>query len=130
METCALNNASVNLPHFWPKLPGFVLGEAVPCLSGSIRMSVSEGVLLMSEEECIEIIERIYGGKKDVTLPSREGEQPITLLASRKGYHMQAAYEPVSYEGAKEVFDALFAYYQVVEDDPLDALQQDLEHVA
>lgn len=84
----------------------------------------------MSKEECIEIIEGIYEGEEDVTLPSREGEQPITMLASRKGYHMQAAYEPVSYKGAKEVFDALFAYYQVVEDDPLDALQQDLEHMS
>ncbi|MCM0756497.1 hypothetical protein M7784_14775 [Desulfovibrio aminophilus] len=66
----------------------------------------------MSKEACIEIIEGIYEGGKDVTLPSREGEQPITLLASRDGYHMQAAYEPVSYKGAGGVFDALIAYYQ------------------
>jgi hypothetical protein len=84
----------------------------------------------VSREQCVRIIKRIYEKGQDVALPIRKDQEPITMLASEKGYQMQTVYEPVSYDSAEGVFDALYTFYETVEDDPLWGLEKDLEYVS
>ncbi|MGL1861481.1 MAG: hypothetical protein OCC46_03045 [Pseudodesulfovibrio sp.] len=80
----------------------------------------------MSKVACLERIEAIYRADVDEVYSFKVGVEPITMLASQKGYWMQAADKPVQYKNAEAVFDALLAVEDLHEDDPLWSLHQNL----
>lgn len=83
----------------------------------------------MTKDACVSILKDIYEEGVDVVYAFQQGVEPITLLASRDGCWMQAAYEPKQYDDVESVYEALVAVEQLHEEDPVWSLLQNLRQL-